>query len=125
MLIEPPYAHEQVPPDPSMACPPTRVLDTGLFHGPTGIGRHGIGVSTPSAAAVAAITIGLAGLWHIPNGNRFRKGTLSVTTATGRASTITWVTGRTTSTDGAVPIAHSRTAPATTGDGLTSCSWPR
>ena len=32
------------------------------------IGMHGIGVSTPSAAVVAAATIGLDGLMHIPNG---------------------------------------------------------
>ena len=37
-------------------------------HGATVIGTHGIGVNTPSAAAVAAATSGLAGLMHMPKG---------------------------------------------------------
>lgn len=36
-------------------------------HGAAHAGMHGIGVSTPIAAAVAAATVGLAGLLHIPN----------------------------------------------------------
>ena len=36
-------------------------------HGAAHAGMHGMGVSTPSAAAVAAATVGLAGLLHIPN----------------------------------------------------------
>ena len=41
-------------------------------------GTHGIGVSTPSAAAVADATSGLARLWHIPNGMMFVIGMLSM-----------------------------------------------
>src|SRR4051794_4381122 len=41
-------------------------------------GMHGIGVSTPSAAAVAAATVGLARLWHAPNGLMFIIGTWSM-----------------------------------------------
>ena len=37
-------------------------------------GMHGMGVSTPMAAAVAAATCGLAGLVHIPNGMMFIMG---------------------------------------------------
>jgi hypothetical protein len=37
-------------------------------HGERVAGMHGMGVSTPSAAAVAAATTGLAGDMHIPNG---------------------------------------------------------
>lgn len=32
------------------------------------LGTHGIGVKTPSAAAVAEATVGFAGLEHMPNG---------------------------------------------------------
>lgn len=44
------------------------------IHGVIVIGRHGIGVRTPNAAAVAAATIGLAGLMHIPKGIIFTNG---------------------------------------------------
>ncbi len=37
-------------------------------HGAIVIGMHGCGVSTPSAAAVAAATSGLASDMHVPNG---------------------------------------------------------
>jgi hypothetical protein len=43
-------------------------------HGDTVIGIHGIGVRTPNAAAVAAITMGLARLIHIPKGIIFSIG---------------------------------------------------
>ena len=36
------------------------------IHGAAVAGTQGIGVKTPSAAAVAAITVGLQGLEHIP-----------------------------------------------------------
>ena len=45
-----------------------------LAHGAAVAGRQGIGVRTPSAAAVAAATIGLAGLEHMPNGATFTIG---------------------------------------------------
>lgn len=38
-------------------------------------GIQGIGVNTPSAAAVAAATMGLEGDWHIPKGRIFNMGT--------------------------------------------------
>ena len=38
-------------------------------------GMHGVGVSTPSAAAVAAAVVGLARLVHGPNGMMFIIGT--------------------------------------------------
>ena len=36
--------------------PPIMTVGEPGFHGPAGTGMHGIGVSTPSAAAVAAAT---------------------------------------------------------------------
>src|SRR6187401_116677 len=46
---------------------PHRTLGEPGAHGATVAGMHGIGVSTPSAAAVAAATIGLASDVHNPN----------------------------------------------------------
>jgi len=43
-------------------------------HGATVLGIQGIGVSTPSAAAVAEATVGLARDVHIPNGGMFANG---------------------------------------------------
>jgi hypothetical protein len=37
-----------------------------------------MGVNTPSAAAVAAATAGLAGHWHMPKGGMFMIGTWSM-----------------------------------------------
>ena len=44
-------------------------------HGAAVAGMQGIGVSTPSAAAVAAATTGFAGEEHIPKGMMFFIGT--------------------------------------------------
>src|SRR5690349_10939333 len=44
---------------------------------------QGAGVSTPSAAAVSAATMGLAGSLHIPNGKMFTSGLLSMMLAAG------------------------------------------
>lgn len=46
-------------------------------------GIQGIGVSTPSAAAVAAATMGLAMLEHMPKGMMLTKGALSMMVAGG------------------------------------------
>jgi hypothetical protein len=43
-------------------------------HGAGMTGTQGMGVSTPSAAAVAAATMGFARELHIPNGGMFMMG---------------------------------------------------
>jgi len=43
-------------------------------HGATVMGMHGIGVSTPIAAAVAAATVGFDGEMHMPKGMMFTIG---------------------------------------------------
>jgi hypothetical protein len=53
---------------------PMRTVGTPGTQGATVAGMHGIGVSTPRAAAVAAATVGLARLEHKPNGRTFTKG---------------------------------------------------
>ncbi len=74
---------------------------------------HGIGVSTPSAAAVAATTIGLDGLEHMPNGGTLTIGAKSIMVAAG-VPVRTRLAGNTASVDGAAPKLHCMSAPAQT-----------
>lgn len=74
---------------------------------------HGIGVSTPNAAAVAAITIGFDGLEHMPNGGTLTIGAKSMMVAAG-VPVRTRLAGSTASVDGAAPKLHCMTAPAQT-----------
>jgi len=69
-------------------------------HGAGVTGIHGIGVSTPNAAAVAEATDGLAKLVHIPNGAIFAMGILSVITAAGFLQALTNLIGKTVRLDG-------------------------
>jgi hypothetical protein len=74
---------------------------------------HGIGVSTPNAAAVAAITTGFDGLEHVPNGGTFTIGAKSMMVAAG-VPVRTRLAGSTASVDGAAPKLHCMSAPAQT-----------
>ena len=78
------------------------------------MGIQGIGVSTPRAAAVAAATIGLAGLRHIPNGMMFIIGLLSMMLAAGWLPDITRLSGSTIKALGAKPWLHINWALLTT-----------
>jgi|SRR5471030_56802 len=92
---------------------PINTVGAPATHGPAGIGMQGIGVSTPSAAAVAAITIGFDGLAHRPNGGTLTMGAKSMMVAAG-VPVRTRLAGNTTSVDGAAPKLHCMTAPAQT-----------
>ena len=83
-------------------------------HGEVVFGMQGMGVSTPSAAAVAAATVGFAGLLHIPNGMMLTIGLWSMMFAAGTNDVITLLTGRTTSELGATPKLHCSKAPMQT-----------
>jgi hypothetical protein len=65
-------------------------------------GMQGMGVSTPSAAAVAAATVGFAMELHIANGRMFTIGLLSMIFASGIIDIVLFI-GRTFSVDGATP----------------------
>jgi hypothetical protein len=82
-------------------------ITVGLIgiHGAAIIGIHGIGVKIPKAAAVAAATMGLAKLMHIPNGIIFKKVTLSKIEPHGKLQKNEAV-GNTTKGEGAAPNAH-------------------
>jgi len=81
-------------------------------------GMQGMGVSTPSAAAVAAATVGLAGELHIPKGMMFNIGTWSMMLAAGGPSARTLFLGNTTSDDGAAPKVQVNIAPIATWFGM-------
>ena len=73
-------------------------------------GVQGIGVSTPSANAVAAITVGLSIDVHMVNGGMLGS-ILSIMFAPGDPATIT-VGSNTLSDDGKIPKVHVRIEPA-------------
>jgi len=73
-------------------------------------GMQGIGVSTPSAAAVAEATVGFARDWHMPKGIIFFNGILSIMVASGMAVTALF-SGVTINAEGAIPKEHWHIAP--------------
>jgi hypothetical protein len=82
-------------------------------HGAAVLGTQGMGVSTPSAAAVAEATVGFASEVHIANGGMFTIGALSMMVAAGvPVSTIALEV--TLSVEGAVPNVQSMFAPVHT-----------
>jgi hypothetical protein len=114
MLIIP--AHMQVHIDilSSAGILPSITVAAPGVHGAVVAGTHGIGVSTPRAAAVAAATSGFAGLMHIPNGAMFAIGAKSMIVAAGILEQFTIGVGSAVSVDGAMPIVHIIIAPETT-----------
>jgi hypothetical protein len=113
MLITPPNAQLHIDPATSAGSLAQRVVGAIGVQGATITGTHGIGVNTPSAAAVAAATVGLDSDMHIPKGTMLTIGAMSMMVATGRPSTM--ALGTTTfSVDGAIPNVQLVIAPATT-----------
>lgn len=99
--------------------PPAMTVGEPGAHGAVVTGRHGIGVNTPSAAAVAAATMGLANDVHIPNGKMLTIGTLSRMFAIGGPPDSKRLTGSTFSVAGATPNEHCIAAPAQTAMPMT------
>ena len=75
------------------------------------LGMQGMGVSTPSAAAVAAATVGFATDMHMPNGMMFTRGMWSMIFASGTMLVKVLFLGSTTSELGAMPKLHFIIAP--------------
>ena len=111
-LIEPPHAQLVFALFPSAGKPagPTLTVDEPGLHGATVTGRHGIGVSTPRAAAVAAATCGFEGDEHIPKGGMFIPGAKSMIVPIGMFDARTVGAEDATKDEGAAPneqdIAH-------------------
>jgi hypothetical protein len=82
--------------------------------GATVTGIQGMGVKTPRAAAVAAITAGFVGAEHMPNGTILTIGLLSIILAAGMFPAKTRAIGKTIMEDGATPKVHCSMAVATT-----------
>jgi len=94
--------------------PPISTVGTPGVHGAIVAGMHGIGVSTPRAAAVADATTGLARLIHIPNDMIFTMGTWSWMFAAGWSPARVRLVGSTTNELGAIPMLHWSIAPFVT-----------
>ena len=75
---------------------------------------QGIGVKTPIAAAVAAITVGFVGAEHIPNDAMLTIGAKSVMFAFGLPDSSTVRAGSTTNGHGVSPKVHVIIAPVVT-----------
>jgi hypothetical protein len=78
------------------------------------IGKQGWGCNTPNAAAVAAATIGLPRLLHIPKGRMFKNGIWAIIFAAGKDMLMSIVMGKTINEEGAAPIQQLTKAPLTT-----------
>lgn len=113
MLISPPQVHMHIDVLSRIGILPAVTVGEPGVHGAAVMGMHGIGVSTPKAAAVAAATSGLAGEVHMPNGMMFTIGAKSMMLAAFILPAVTRVAGGTISSDGAIPIVHINCADIT------------
>src|SRR5471030_1249164 len=111
--ITPPHEHISFDEFCSAGCPPISTVGEPGTHGAAVTGRQGMGVSTPSAAAVAAATIGLPMHMHVPKGITLTIGRWSITVAAG-APDSTAFSGSTPSVPGAAPKLHCSVVPAVT-----------
>jgi len=109
-VITPPQSHMHMQVSSAAGAPRSITVGTPGVH--TSVtGMHGIGVSTPKAAAVAAATSGLDGVMHMPNGMMLTIGAASKILAAGISPAVT--VGTTTfNAEGATPNVHISTAPS-------------
>ena len=106
MLITPAQLHMHFDVLSSIGCPPSITVGAPGTQGAEVTGMHGIGVSTPNAAAVAAATVGFAGDMHMPNGPMFTIGTWSMMFAANWPLICVRLMGSTDNAEGAIPIVH-------------------
>lgn len=108
--MTPRYAQLQI--DVLVSAGSFRIWTVGLpgTQGEVVTGVHGIGVRTPSAAAVAEATVGLASELHIPNGWMLIPGLKSITVAAGRFEQNAARSGMTVNVEGAAPNVHAKGA---------------
>ena len=109
--MTPPQLHMHFDEFESAGAVPTITVGEPGTQGAAVTGMHGIGVSTPMAAAVAAATWGFDGDVHMPNGGMFSIGLLSMMFAAGGPPPMMRLTGRMFNADGATPKLHIMFAP--------------
>jgi hypothetical protein len=122
MLMLPPQMQVSFELSFSAGMPQTKTVEAPGAQGAGVAGMQGMGVKTPSAAAVAAATTGFDGLWHIPKGGMFIMGMLSMMLAAITLLVIT-VLGVGMSELGAMPIEHCIIAPMQTCLAMSARSW--
>jgi len=115
-LIEmtPPHMHMSLELLLSAGMLPSNTVGAPGTQGAMVMGMQGMGTNTPSAAAVAAATMGLAIDWHMPKGMTLAMGLLSMMLAAGGPPAITMLTGMTIREPGATPNVHCVIAPVQT-----------
>jgi hypothetical protein len=118
IVICPDHAHVHFDVEVKALCPAISAPLAPGDHGPVTKGMHGIGVSAPMAAAVAAATCGFACVLHIPKGEIFTIGRLSATVAAGTRPAFARLIGSTVSWPGASPSLHLSRAPFATSFGM-------
>ena len=113
ICITPPHVHISL--DVLLRAGMLAIMTVGApgTHGAGVTGTQGIGVRTPSAAAVAAATVGLDRDVHMPKGMMFTIGLLSMMLASG-VIVIVRFCGSTTRELGATPKLHCSIAPMQT-----------
>jgi hypothetical protein len=115
MLIMPAQAHMHMEVLLSAGMPPIITCGEPGTQGDAVTGTHGMGVNTPSLAAVAAATVGLVMVLHMPKGMMFTMGLWSMMVAVGMPEHrgLSGV-GSTVRLLGIVPKEHVSIAPETT-----------
>lgn len=106
MLICPAHVHMHIDVLFNTGIPPSVTVGDPGVQGEAVAGMHGMGVSTPNAAVVAAATTGLAGDMHMPKGMMFTMGAKSMILAAICFPHCTRLTGSTIKAEGATPIVH-------------------
>lgn len=117
MEMTPPHMQVHVEELFNAGIPPNITVAAPGAQGATVLGTQGIGVNTPSAAAVAEATVGLASDMHMPNGGMLATGLLSMILAAG-APILVLLVGRTLRALGATPKVHIIMQPEVTKSGI-------
>ena len=115
--MTPPHMQVQVETLSRAGMPPSMTVAAPGAHGATVAGIHGMGVSTPRAAAVAEATVGFATDMHMPKVGIFIMGMLSMILAAGPPILVR-LSGSTLSALGATPKVHIIMEPAVINMGM-------
>src|SRR6266478_517813 len=113
IVITPAHMHMHMEELLRAGCLPIRTVGDPGVQGAVVAGMQGMGVNTPSAAAVAEATVGFAMDMHIPKVGMLVMGTISMMVAAGVPAMVL-LAGKTLSAAGAAPNVQAIIAPETT-----------